>query len=593
MKKITVSLLILLVGINLSAQRICPSIVDLQQMQTQDPARYQRFMDLENFTANVNANQRLINLNGTITIPVVVHVLHRGEAVGTGRNISMAQIQSQIDVLNEDFRRLNATAANTPAAFTGVAADYGFEFRLACQDPNGNPTDGVIRRFTNVNSFAYVQTASGAPNETAMGIKMSNISGSDPWPTNTYLNIWVADFNDGLLGYATFPADYATAPNVDGIVVETTAMGRTGNVAAPFNGGQTATHEVGHWLNLRHIWGDAVCGDDFVGDTPPQRNPSSGCPNFPRTSACTGNGTNGDMFMNYMDYTDDGCMNVFTNGQKLRGRAVFAVGGPRASFIDNYFKITTTTVSGCTNAEVKLFNPNCLPVTWSIVSGNATIISSTNSSATINSTAVGQVTIRAVAGNYIDDKIIQIGGPPHPGNYSICGLDPNDGCKYPKVLFKVFTPYVSGTTFQWYVNNVLTATTSTPVWTYNLSLSQCGQYIELSVIAVTPCGTSNPAGELVYFYCPENYRILSTSPNPAKDLVAIKFNSLGTKESAGKVHYISEIKITDEMGNVFMQRKFRSKVRETSLNISTLKSGIYNITVFDGVKWYTNRIIKE
>lgn len=194
MKQILSILLFLCTSTILLAQRNCPSVIDLGQMQTQDPARYQRFMDLETFTANYVANQgspnqRLINQNGIITIPVVVHVLHRGEAVGSGRNISLAQIQSQIDVLNEDFRRLNADRTNTPAAFTGVASDYGFEFRLSCQDPNGNPTDGVIRRQTNKNSFTYISSG-GRPDENAMGIKMTGISGSSPWPTDRYLNIW-------------------------------------------------------------------------------------------------------------------------------------------------------------------------------------------------------------------------------------------------------------------------------------------------------------------------------------------------------------------------------------------------------------------
>lgn len=148
MKHIFTIFLLLLVSPTVVAQRNCPTIADLAHMQAQDPVRYQNFMDLGNFTANSIANQgstgqRLINLNGVIVIPIVVHVLHRGEAVGSGRNISLAQIQSQIAVLNEDFRRLNADAVNTPAAFTSVAADYGIEFWMACQDPNGNPTRTV------------------------------------------------------------------------------------------------------------------------------------------------------------------------------------------------------------------------------------------------------------------------------------------------------------------------------------------------------------------------------------------------------------------------------------------------------------------
>ncbi len=155
--------------------RNCPSVVDLSLMQTQNPARYQQFMNLESFTTNYinnqgGANYRLADPNGLIIIPVVVHILHRNEAVGTGLNISLAQIQSQIDVLNEDFRRLNVNRINTPAAFTGVASDYNFEFRLACQDPNGNSSNGVTRRFTSKTGFQFSANSNGTANENSIGI---------------------------------------------------------------------------------------------------------------------------------------------------------------------------------------------------------------------------------------------------------------------------------------------------------------------------------------------------------------------------------------------------------------------------------------
>lgn len=162
----------------------CPSIVNFAQMQNTDPARYQRFMDLENFIAGQNnPNQRLIDPNGIITIPVVVHVLHRGEAIGTGRNISDAQIQSQIDVLNEDFSRLNADRVNTPAWFAQFAVDFKFEFKLACQDPAGLSTNGILRKLTDKSNFSYVGLTGTTSDENAMGIKIAGPTGSAPWPT--------------------------------------------------------------------------------------------------------------------------------------------------------------------------------------------------------------------------------------------------------------------------------------------------------------------------------------------------------------------------------------------------------------------------
>jgi hypothetical protein len=211
----------------------CKTTVDYSWLQTNAPERYQRFIDLENFTTNYingqgQGNNRLINNNGLIIIPVVVHVLHHGEPEGTGYNISMTQIQSQISVLNEDFRRLNADATNTPSAFLPFASDFSIEFRLACIDPNGNATNGVVRKFTNVETFIFnipPRPSDGTVNEEGIGIKTLQ-NGSVSWSTDRYLNIWVS--NVDVAGYATLPADYSTYPQYDGIVIDKEAFGRGG-----------------------------------------------------------------------------------------------------------------------------------------------------------------------------------------------------------------------------------------------------------------------------------------------------------------------------------------------------------------------------
>jgi len=247
-----------------------------------------------------------------ITIPVVVHVIYRL----ANENISDAQVLSQIDVLNEDYARLNTDAANTPNAFSSIAANCEIQFCLAKRDPNGVASNGIVRVQTTVNTFQ------GNDN-----MKSASTGGSNPWPRNSYLNIWVCSLEGGLLGFAYQPG---TAANVDGVVIGFRYFGRTGTLQAPYNKGRTATHEIGHWLNLDHIWGDdgGTCtGSDAVTDTPNQADANYGCPSFPKVSCL--NGPNGDMFMNYMDYTDDGCMNVFTNGQKARMLAV--LNGIRAS----------------------------------------------------------------------------------------------------------------------------------------------------------------------------------------------------------------------------------------------------------------------
>lgn len=242
-----------------------------------------------------------------LSIPVVVHVIYKNPT----ENISTAQIMTQLDVLNADYRMLNPDFSQTPSQFQTFGADMSIQFCLATEDPNGNPTSGITRTSTTNQNFSQAND----PKSTATG-------GKDNWDPTRYLNLWVCDLSGTLLGYATFPANLASNPQKDGVVIDYEYLGTTGTATPPFNLGRTGTHEVGHWLNLRHVWGDANCGDDFVNDTPTQQGPNGGCPAFP-TVTC-GNGPNGDMFMNYMDYTDDACMFMFTTGQKNRVDAALA-----------------------------------------------------------------------------------------------------------------------------------------------------------------------------------------------------------------------------------------------------------------------------
>lgn len=244
-----------------------------------------------------------------IRITVVVHVLYRRES----ENISKRQIDSQIAVLNRDFRATNPDRSNVPAVWKGLVADAKVEFKLAARDPGGKRTDGITRTKTNRSSF---------PADNSMKTKRGG--GAPPWPTDRYLNLWVCTLAGTLLGYAQFPGGPA---RTDGVVIRNTAFGTKGSAKAPFDRGRTATHEIGHWLNLRHIWGDRndCGGTDYVPDTPNQQLPNQGKPTFPHVSC--GNGPNGDMFMNYMDYTDDAAMFMFTSGQVARMNAALA--GPR------------------------------------------------------------------------------------------------------------------------------------------------------------------------------------------------------------------------------------------------------------------------
>lgn len=255
--------------------------------------------------------------NEIINIPVVVHVIFNNAA----QNISDEQVKSQLAVLNNDFRRLNVDAINTPDAFKAAAADTRIMFCLAQVDPQGRPTRGIVHRYTNKEYFMGDD-----------GMKFSAAGGNDAWDTKRYLNIWVCNMFGRSLGYATMPGGPAEK---DGVVINYDVFGTIGNLRSPFNLGRTATHEVAHWLGLKHIWGDVSCGSDDVDDTPRQLSYNYNCPSFPHTTSCSESAL-GDMFMNYMDFTNDACMNMFTNGQKKKMRALFTVGGARNSLLSSY-----------------------------------------------------------------------------------------------------------------------------------------------------------------------------------------------------------------------------------------------------------------
>lgn len=337
--------------------RSCATMEVLEQQLLQDPHQAARMEAIERHTEDfihehaADGSDRVV-----ITIPVVFHIVHNGDALGTNENISDALVLAQLDQLNQDFALSNSDASLIPGLFLPVAANTEIQFCLAQRKPDGTATNGINRINGGQASWTSTQI-----NTT---LKPTTI-----WNRNQYLNIWSVVFggsSSGLLGYAQFPGGNATT---DGVVCLWSSFG---SVAMPnpsggnYARGRTATHEVGHWLNLRHIWGDATCGNDLVADTPVHNASNSGCPAFPHLSTCTG--TPVEMTMNYMDYTFDACMYMFTAGQKARMQAVLAVGGSR-------FSLTTS--------------PGCLPLTSTCGTPgglNATAITATT--ATLNWTAV-------------------------------------------------------------------------------------------------------------------------------------------------------------------------------------------------------------
>lgn len=327
-------------------------------------------------------------------IPVVFHVIHNGAAVGTGLNISDAQVLSQLQVLNEDYRKLNADTASIPAVFSGIKADCEINFCLAQTNPLGGATTGINR--INYSTFGTT-TPPFQKSYVDATIKPATI-----WNTNNYLNIWVVpNYRDGvfdLLGHATFPAGsglaglsgpFGTATS-DGVVLWYRACGRVGNLDPTYDEGRTATHEVGHWLGLRHIWGDSNCGNDFCADTPIQQAANYGCPTFPQVTC--NNGPNGDMHMNFMDYTDDPCMYMFTLNQKTRVQTVMSNSPMRVALsqsttcnpptvaapVADFSASTTTITAGGTINFTDLSTNTPTGWAWTFTGGNPSTSSAQN-----------------------------------------------------------------------------------------------------------------------------------------------------------------------------------------------------------------------
>lgn len=291
-------------------RRSCAQMVVHELLvETQPEYRERRLAAEDETRRSIDSGEAMRVTAKLITIPVVVHVVHRTDR----ENISDAQIKSQIAVLNQDFRAKNRDKSKVPKVWKSLVIDSNIQFALATKDPKGRKTSGITRTATTKEFFRADD-----------GVKSSKRGGTDPWPTDRYLNIWVCNLGEGLLGYAQFPGGPS---KTDGVVILHTAFGTKGTAKAPFNKGRTATHEVGHYLGLRHIWGDRndCTGNDFVADTPPARQANMGKPKFPSISC--NNGPSGDMFMNYMDYVDDAAMYMFTAGQVARMNATLA--GPR------------------------------------------------------------------------------------------------------------------------------------------------------------------------------------------------------------------------------------------------------------------------
>lgn len=327
----------------------------LQQIsQNPDMMKEQEKLEIETERLSRLTNENENQKQAVITIPVVFHVLYNSAY----ENISDQQIQSQIDQWNRDFNKANWDSVYIPSVFKSKYTNMNIKFCLANRTPGGAPSKGIIRKSTTKTTWTTGDAA----------IKRSAQGGDDAWNRDNYLNVWVVGALSGnVLAYATFPGGPAAD---DGIVSWNECFGTTGTVIYPYSMGKVLTHEVGHWLNLRHIWGDdggACTGSDQVGDTPNAWDANYGDPTFPHITC--GNGPNGDMFMNHMDYVNDQSKNMFTTGQKTRATTAL-----------NTTRVAIQTSNGCVAPNATTFsvpsgilargiNENSASIWWNTVAG--------------------------------------------------------------------------------------------------------------------------------------------------------------------------------------------------------------------------------
>jgi hypothetical protein len=556
-----------------------------------------------------SANQRLVDPNGVITIPVVVHIIHRnGEAIGTGANLSDAQIQSQITVLNQDFSRTNSDANQTPAAFVGVAANPLIRFELACTDPDGFTTNGITR------------TASGTANFNANrnGVKFTNQGGINAWATERYLNIWVApNIGIGNLGSTQAPAAFASNPNTDGIVIVSNAFG-TGagfNLLPQYNLGRTTTHEVGHWLSLIHVWGPnngglgPNCNDsDECNDTPNQAEENFGAPTA--HSSCS-NG--GDMFMNYMDYTDDVIMNLFSNDQRIRMRAIFMTGNVRSGFIDNYFKMVGS--PNCTNNVLYgLRTAFCAAngnINWS-VTGPATISTPfpgfTYSIISLNipAGANGQGVLTASWNNFTDELPYVVGygvesstyNPNYynSGNRSMTVNSTNmtsyNNWTYGQVAFTGAT----GTAKNWRLVSCNSCNPQTYFYgsgnNFGVYLTQPYAFATIRAEIPTSCGDKTVEYSFLGGYLNPRYGI---SPNPASNSITISATGLAADPNARVASPTAyEVQIFNNYSQLLKKTTCPSGANDVQIDISSFPSNqFYTVKLISANDVQTKSFFKQ
>ncbi|MGZ3866237.1 MAG: M43 family zinc metalloprotease, partial [Bacteroidia bacterium] len=477
--------------------------------------------------------------SATYTIPVVFHIIKSSsEAVNsnsatTGHNVSQAQVNSQIPILNADYGgtgynssqystmtysgqpafKQYATANSLPAPDNNgvVIVNTGITFCLATKNPSGATLaePGIDRV-----SWQSISGASDPATQNQSGLQTmfdTKIKPATIWDPTKYFNVWVSDGGtSGLLGYATFPAGTSLSglsgtgtSTTDGVWMSYQALGNTGTAAAPYNHGRTLTHESGHWLGLRHIWGDGTCATDYCADTPPAAaaNFTPWPTTYPYNSGtCTGNSPCGEMFMNFMDYSDDAAMWMFTNDQKTRIQTSMATGTYRSGLTASAANLCNVTVTApvaaftppssiCAAAATAFADASSGPPTswnWSVSPATGvTITTSTVSNPSITFTNPGTYTVTDAVSNSAGSNSVSHTVTVTSCTTSACDTLSNIAQSDTCLIYTVSNGYLSG-------SSTITTTTTT---TYkNQAIG------ELYLKSSFPTNMAQVKGAMILFY---------------------------------------------------------------------------------------------
>lgn len=583
-------------------RRSCSTTEYLNNQLQSNPAVRYKMREVEMRTAE-NVRSARGDMLGVVTIPVVVHIVYNQD----DQNITDEQIRSQIDVLNQDFGRTNPNRFDTPANFQGAAANSKLSFELASQDSYGNPTNGITRTRSSQALFSPSNN----------GVKYSTMGGMDAWDTKSYLNIWVCKLGAGMLGYAQFPGG---GPNeADGVVIDYKFMGTKGTVRAPFDQGRTCTHEVGHWLNLKHIWGDGPCEtDDFVGDTPPVADAHYGC--MRTAMACDGGPA---MVSNFMDYTDDACMNLFTFGQAERMRALFAPGGYRRQMLftkglEANLPVVSAAPQLLNASEVTALGAR---LSWSPVSGadsytarfraigetdwasksfDRTFVNATRLEACTDYEFQIQSMVAGINSGYSDSKLFRTVGCEDNSSTPIVGVSNNESnTSYPSNLF-ISDEFGNQAQLNWSrVSRAVSykvqykATGSKKVYSKTLaetyvnvfSLSSGLRYF-YRVQANFTNGTQGPYSEVKSFVAGRSGTARMTSKTASDDYFTIKTNPTNASAIINidlGASTMVQIEIIDSNGEVEIgyDSFFLQKGDPIELNLREIKRGNYEMRITD------------